>query len=69
MQWGDAGLRHQGKKLATWPVAEGLGVGRVALCPKGQGWDFTFLLLHLKGQTGSFGAVWLHFAFFFPDLS
>lgn len=58
MQWGDAGLGHWGKELATWAVAKGLGVGWVALCRKGQ-----------KGQAGSFGAVWLHFAFFFADLS
>lgn len=58
MQWGDAGLRHWGKEPATWAVAKGPSVGWVALCRKGQ-----------KGQAGSFGAVRLHFAFFFADLS
>lgn len=33
--------------------------------PRGRGCDFTFLLFHLKGQSGSFGALHLCFTFFF----
>lgn len=44
LQRGDAGLRHLGKEVPTWAVAEGLGMGCVVLCPKGG-----------EGQTGSLG--------------
>ena len=51
--------------LGTSPCSWG-GMGDPT--PKEQRCDFTFLLLCLKGQPGSFGGFLPSFHFFFPDL-